>query len=106
MNGNFMMLLPLLMAKNGGGISPDAIMNMFGGASPGQSTDSGGMNPMYAMMMAMLSGNRGKNVKPQSPDGNGNKLDADGLFGKDVMNMLRILMELNARKEKNQSGSV
>lgn len=112
MNANLMMLLPLLLAKNGGsgGVSPEMMMKMFAGAGGGNGGGSGGgINPMAAMLMSLMGGNRGnakpkENVEENVKKERNSPSDMSEVFGKDVMNMLRIFMEMNARK--GQSGSV
>lgn len=107
MNANLMMLLPLLLAKNGGagGLSPDMMMKMFQGAG-GSGAGNDGVNPMAAMLMALMGGNRAAKPKEKPETNKTPATDPSEIFGKDVMNMLKIFMELNARKGKDQSGSV
>lgn len=107
-----MMLLPLLMAKNGsgqgsgGGLSPDMIMKMF--SASGGATTSNGINPMAAMLMSLMGGKNKptmsgetttEEVVAEQPERR-EKPDPEKIFDKDVLNMLKIFIDLkNAEKE-------
>lgn len=120
MNANLMMLLPLLMAKNSGktnggfgGLSPDTIMKMFSASGGSANADKG--NPMAAMLMSLIGG---KNMRRQTSDteitdaasetADENKRseqiakpDPEKIFDKDVLNMLKIFIDL--KKAENKS---
>ena len=101
MNDNFMMLLlPLLLNKNGGNADMAQLLLKTLSAKSGSGTvgQSSVQNALFPMMMAMMMG---KNASKPTAEGKENApLDVGAIFGQDVWSVLRAFMSIKGG-EKN-----
>lgn len=102
-----MMLLPLLLSKNGSGNADitNLLLQAFSSGSNGQkqggqgtAAQNTGKNAFLPLLMAMMMG---KNTSKRSPnDGKENvPPDVGGIFGQDVRNVLDLFIAMNGKRE-------